>query len=127
MRLYAEGLVRFRLFDYVGARDQLEKAVKADPDNALVRSAMAAAWVALGYDEKARQEARRAFELSTALSREHRLGVEGQYRRITAEQDKAVDIYRSLVSFFPDNLDYGLQLASAQVAASGTSRTCTSG
>ena len=40
-----------------------------------------------------------------------------QYRDITAEHETAVSIYQTLVNFVPDNLDYGLRLASAQLAA----------
>ena len=117
VRPFAEGLARLRLFDHLAARDLLEKAVGADPNNPLARVALATAWAALGYDDKARGEAQRAFELSNVLSRENQLAVEGQYRGITAEHDKAVSIYQTLVNFVPDNLDYGLRLASAQIAA----------
>ncbi len=117
VRPFAEGLARLRLFDHLAARDLLEKAVGADPDNPLARVALATAWAALGYDDKARGEAQRAFELSKVLSRENQLAVEAQYRDITAEHETAVSIYQTLVNFVPDNLDYGLRLASAQLAA----------
>ena len=48
---------------------------------------------------------------STNLSREERLVVEGRYREIDHEYDKAIEIYRTLFMLFPDNLDYGLKLA----------------
>ena len=44
IRLYAQGLEKYRLFDTVGARDLLSKAVAADPSNAVAHSALAAAW-----------------------------------------------------------------------------------
>ena len=116
-RLYAEGLARLRLSDARGARDLLEQAVATDPNYALAHSALAAAWSALGYGELAKQEARRAFELSANLPRADRLSIEAGYRETTAERDKAVDIYRILFAFFPDNLDYGLRLARAEVRA----------
>ena len=68
----------------------------------------------LGYDSKARDEAKSAVDLSAALSRQDRLSVEGRYREATWEWDKAVEIYKTLFEFFPDNLDYGLRLASVQ-------------
>jgi len=37
-RLYSEGVSRLRLFDALGARDLLEKAVSVDPENALMHS-----------------------------------------------------------------------------------------
>ena len=119
VRLYSEGLASLRLFDVREARELLEKAVAADPNYALVHSALAAAWSALGYDQKAKAEAKRAFELSANLPRRERLWIEGQYRETTKERDKAIEIYRTLVDFFPDNLDYGLRLAYAQTSAGG--------
>jgi tetratricopeptide (TPR) repeat protein len=113
-RLYSEGLAKLRLFDPQAARDLLERAIAAEPNYPLAHSALAAAWTGLGYDEKAKQEARKAFDLSSNLSREERLSVEARYRETTNDRDKAVEIYRTLFNFFPDNLDYGLQLASAQ-------------
>jgi tRNA A-37 threonylcarbamoyl transferase component Bud32/TolB-like protein len=113
-RLYAEGLAKLRVFDEVSARDLLERAVGAEPGHALAHSALAAAWSGLGYDARALSESKKAFELSNDLSRETRLLVEGRYRAMNNEWAKAVEIYRSLYTFFPDNLDYGLQLARAQ-------------
>jgi hypothetical protein len=40
---------------------------------------------------------------------------EGRYREIGHEYEKAVQIRRTLFALFPDNLDYGLKLAAAQV------------
>jgi eukaryotic-like serine/threonine-protein kinase len=116
-RLYAEGLARLRVFDAIGARDLLEKAVAADPDYPLAHAALAGAWSALGYDGKAREEARKAFDLSGNLSRQDRLAVEGRYRETVNEWAKAVEIYRTLWGFFPDNLEYGLRLAASQLSA----------
>jgi len=113
-RLYAEGIKKLRLFDAVGARDLLEKAITAEPTYPMSHSALAAAWLKLGHDEKAKEEARKAFDLSSNLSREDRLSVEARYRETIHQWDKAVELYRALYSFFPDNLDYGLQMASAQ-------------
>lgn len=79
-KLHSEGLAKLRLFDTLAARDLLEKAVLADPKHPLAHSTLAAAWSALGYDARASQEAKKAFELSANLSREDRLLVEGRYR-----------------------------------------------
>jgi tetratricopeptide (TPR) repeat protein len=116
-RLYAEGLARMRLFDALGARDLLQKAAATDPGYPMVHSALAAAWAALGYEEKAREEAKQAVDLAEKLSREDRLSVEGRYREATKEWDKAAALYRTLFSLFPDNLDYGLRLAGALTKA----------
>jgi len=116
-RLYAAGLSRLRLFDAPEARVLLQKAVAADPQYPLAHSALAAAWSALGYDARAKEEAKKAFDLSGNLSREERLSVEGRYRETTQDWDKATEIYRTLFNFFPDNLDYGLRVASVATSA----------
>jgi eukaryotic-like serine/threonine-protein kinase len=113
-RLYSEGLARLHVFDALEARDLLQRAVDADPKYSLAHSALAEAWSRLGYDKKAEQEARQAYELSSSLSREEKLLVEGRYRTIDHEHDKAIDIYRSLFTLFPDNVDYGLKLAAEE-------------
>ena len=71
----------------------------------------------MGYDELARAEAKRAFELSANLPRENRLLVEARFRETASEWSKAIEIYRALWMLFPDNADYGIQLASAETYA----------
>jgi eukaryotic-like serine/threonine-protein kinase len=116
-RYYAEGLDNLRQFDALAARDSLQLAVKADPANALAHSALAAAWSQLGYDQNALDESAKAFQLSDKLPRGEKLSIEARYRETNHEWAKAVDIYHSLWTFFPDDLDYGLRLAAAQVSA----------
>jgi serine/threonine protein kinase/tetratricopeptide (TPR) repeat protein len=113
-RLYAEGLSDLRLLDSRAALGSLQKAAAADPKFPLSHYALALAWSAQGYDAKAKDEARLAFELSGNLSREDRLLVEGRYREMAREWQVAIEIYRTLVGFFPDNAEYGLRLANAQ-------------
>ncbi len=115
-RLYTEGLARLRAFDGKGAREALEKAVAADPGNALAYSALSGAWHYLGYDVRAREEAQRAFDRSAQLSREDRLAIQARYHEARKEWSQAVESYRTLHGFFPDNLEYGLRLASAQTS-----------
>ena len=114
-RLYAEGRASLWAFDFASARDLLNKAIAADPDFPLSHAALSDVWWHTGYDAKAGMEARRALELSNHLSQEQRLLVEGQYQRTIQEWPKAVETYRSLFGLFPDNLAYGLLLASAQM------------
>jgi len=113
-RLYAEGLMQLRLFDFLRARDLLERASATEPTYAMAHSALAEAWRSLGYDERAKKEAKKAFELSAHLSREDRLVTEAHYRETISQWGNAVQVYRNLFNFFPDNLDYGLELATAQ-------------
>jgi len=94
-RLYSNGLAKLRRYDAQAARDLLAKAANADPGSALIHSALAEAWIALGYDEKAKEEAKSALDLSAGLSRERRLFIEGGYWETTKDWDKAIDTYSS--------------------------------
>src|SRR5580704_147989 len=116
-RLYSEGLARLRVLDALGARDLLQQAVAADPKFSLAHSALAEAWSRLGYDKEARQGSKQAYDLSANLSREDKLVVEGRYRYVDHEYEKAIEVYRALFALFPDNDDYGRQLATTQTRA----------
>jgi eukaryotic-like serine/threonine-protein kinase len=116
-KLFAEGLAKLRSFDTMQAHDLLTQAVGKDPAYAMAHEALAEAWSQLGYDDKAKDEARRAFELSTGLARQDASGIEARFREETHEWTNAVDIYHSLWTVFPDDPEYGLRLASAEVSA----------
>jgi DNA-binding winged helix-turn-helix (wHTH) protein/tetratricopeptide (TPR) repeat protein/TolB-like protein len=116
-RLYSEGLAKLRVFDALAARELLTKAIAAEPEYAPSHAALATTLVQLGYDGRAVVEAKKAFDLSSNLSRAERLLVEGRYREVSRDWDRAIEVYRALFDFFPDNLEYGLDLANAQVSA----------
>ena len=116
-RLYSEGMDRLRTFEPAEAREILERAAAADPNNALTHSGLATALSTLGYDSRAREEAKRAFDLSASLPQEERLLIEGRYRETVQDWKKAAEIYWTLWSLFPDSLEHGLRLAAAQTAA----------
>ena len=114
-RLYTEGRAKLWAFDFLGARDLLLKAVGADPNFPLSHSALSEAWWHLGYGLKAQAEAQRARELGQMLPREEKLLIEGQYWRAMQNWARTIETYQSLFRLFPDNLDYGLLLATAQI------------
>jgi len=116
-RLYAEGLAKLYQFDALAARDLLTQAIDADSGYALAHSALAEAWSQLGYDQRAKSEAKKSFELSGKLPGRERLSIEGRYRTMNKEWDKALEIYRTLFDFFPDDIEYGLLLAESQSKA----------
>jgi len=113
-QLYSEGLEKLRLFDALAARPLLEKAAALDPNHAPTHSALAEAWSVLGYDDKAKEQAKRALDLSGPFSREERLLIEGRYHDLTRDWAGATSSYRALWEFFPDRVDYGLLFARAQ-------------
>jgi eukaryotic-like serine/threonine-protein kinase len=113
LRLYSEGLAKLRVFEGSAACELLQRAVELAPRFPLVHSALSAAWHQLGYVEKAKQEAELAWQLAEGLPREEKLLVEGRYWAIRRQWDRAIEIYRALFTFFPDDVDHGLRLARA--------------
>lgn len=110
-RPYTEGIARLRAFDSPGALRSLQQAVKADPGSAVIHSALSRAWSELGYEANAVDEARKALDLGRSLPREERLAIEGRLYKASKQWSKASEAYRSLWTFFPDDVEYGLQLA----------------
>ncbi len=116
-RFYAEGLMRLRRFDALAARSQFEQAIQADPQFPLAYSALASTWAALGNDSKAKDAASRAFKLSGSLPRADRLQVEGTFHEMSSEWKQAIGIWQTLATFFPDDVEYALRLANAQIVS----------
>ncbi len=112
--LYALGVVKLRDFDFLAARDLLQQACKADPKFALGHAMLARAWNQLGYEQKRKEEAKKALDLSVNLPRAERMLVEGQYYESLSDHEKAASTYRALFELFPDSVEYGLLLAVAQ-------------
>jgi tetratricopeptide (TPR) repeat protein/tRNA A-37 threonylcarbamoyl transferase component Bud32/TolB-like protein len=110
-RFYTEGVARLRLYDALGAREWLERAVAADAQHPLPHAALAEALARLGHDAAAAQEARRAGELARGLPRAEKLRVEGLAHETAGDLPKAIESYRVLFGFFPDDLEHGLRLA----------------
>lgn len=117
VRLYADGLMKLQNDDALGARDALEKAVTLDERHAFSHFALAQAWAVLGYDSKAEVEAKTALDLSDNLPREQRLSIEGRFHEYSRDLPAAVEAYKTLHNFFPDDLDYALRLTAAQIKA----------
>jgi eukaryotic-like serine/threonine-protein kinase len=116
-RFYSEGLEHLRVLDANGARDSLQKAIAIEPGYALSHTAMASAWAKLGYDDMAKAEAKRGFELSSRLPPADRLLAAARFYEMSERWTDAIEKYRALVEFFPESLDYGLGLAEAQLSS----------
>jgi len=116
LRPYAQGLASIRSFDDLAAQEFLSHAVAADPSFPLAHSELARTWSSLGYDSDAQHEAKKALDSAGDLSREKHLLVEARFYETTRDWAKAIEAYQTLFNFFPDNLEYGLQLASAETA-----------
>jgi DNA-binding winged helix-turn-helix (wHTH) protein/tetratricopeptide (TPR) repeat protein/TolB-like protein len=116
-RFYAEGVARLRVSDLSTARDLLLKAVAAAPQDPMPHAALASAWAQLGYDANAESEAKQALDLSSHLSRADHLLLLANYNEAKRNWSGAIQTYGALFTFFPDDLNRGLQLANAQVTA----------
>jgi DNA-binding winged helix-turn-helix (wHTH) protein/tetratricopeptide (TPR) repeat protein len=116
-RFYVLGITRLREFDAVAAKDLLVEAIKADPKFPLAHLMLARAWNQLGYEQKRKEEAKIALDLSTGFPRVDRMQVEGDYYESLPDHEKAASSYRALFELFPDSVEYGLQLAASQTAA----------
>jgi tetratricopeptide (TPR) repeat protein/tRNA A-37 threonylcarbamoyl transferase component Bud32 len=119
-RLYAEGLAALRGLDAATAVERLERTLDWEPTFAPAWSALAAAFRQLYLESRAKEAARRAFELSVSLSGEERMVVRARHHEAQAEWTQAIEAWRTLLGRFPDNVEYGAALAAAQVAAGRT-------
>ncbi|ATB40904.1 hypothetical protein CYFUS_006366 [Cystobacter fuscus] len=116
-RLYAEGLLALRNHEAPLAVERLERVVALEPNFAPGHSALATAFKHFFLETRARASARRAFELSEGLPREERLLVVARHHEMHAEWTLAIEAYRTLFEFFPDNVEYGTALVGAQASA----------
>ncbi len=119
-RLYAEGLAALRGHDAATAVEKLERTVEREPGFAPAWSALAASFQQLYLESRAKEAARRAFELSASLSGEERLLVRARHHEAQAEWTQAIEAWQTLLGRFPDNVEYGTALVSAQVSAGRT-------
>jgi serine/threonine protein kinase/tetratricopeptide (TPR) repeat protein len=117
LRYFSEAREKRRSFDVAGAIKALQKAVAADPDFAQAHSALAESWSDLGYEAKAAEEAKKAFDLSSKLSAETRGLITGRYNEMIHDWPKAIENYASLRTLFVDDPEYGLLLARSQTSA----------
>lgn len=122
-RFYALGVTKLREFDALAAKDLLEQAVQADPKFSLAHSMLAQAWAQLGYEQKRREEAKKAFDLAIDLPRAQHMLVEGEYYESLGNQEQAASVYHALFELFPDNIEYGLQLAEVLTRLGHSSQT----
>ncbi|HEV8410844.1 MAG TPA: protein kinase, partial [Gemmatimonadaceae bacterium] len=116
-RLYAEGLIAMRAFDATRARDLFDRSIAREPDFALAHVALANAWSILGYDAEAAREASAASSLSKALRPADRTWIEGLHHEYAREWGAAIAAYRTLARDYPDDPEYALKLANAQISA----------
>lgn len=114
-RFYILGLAKLRDYEYTTAKDLFEQAIKADPKFPLAYSALSRTCLLLGFYDEAKNRGKQGLDLSGGLSRLQRMEIEANYYEASADRGKGAEIYRALHALYPDNLDYGLQLAKLQL------------
>jgi serine/threonine protein kinase/tetratricopeptide (TPR) repeat protein len=112
LRDYNQGLQLLRQGNNLGAKTQLEAAIKEDPQFAVAYSRLGEAYSALGYDADAEQSSRHALDLSQNLPLAQRYFIEASLARVTKDNKKALAAYENLAKSFPDNLDVQFALGS---------------
>jgi eukaryotic-like serine/threonine-protein kinase len=122
-RLYALGLSQLRAADAVAAKDTLLQAIAVDGKHPMPHAALAAAWSALGYEAKAREEAKIAAASAAALPAADRLLIEARFHEAEQDWTKAAASYKELWALFPDRLDVGLLLADVQTSGGRAKET----
>jgi eukaryotic-like serine/threonine-protein kinase len=112
LRDYNQGTQLLRQGNNLGAKTQLEAAIKEDPQFAVAYSRLGEAYSALGYDADAEQASRHALDLSQNLPLAQRYFIEASLARVTKDNQKALAAYENLAKSFPDNLDVQFALGS---------------
>jgi tetratricopeptide (TPR) repeat protein/tRNA A-37 threonylcarbamoyl transferase component Bud32/TolB-like protein len=111
----AQGRQKLADFDIHGAIALFEQAVQEDPNYAQAHSALAEAWSELGYDEKARGEAKTALDLAGGLSRDTHDLIQARYDEMSHDWESASALYSSLWNDpATRESEYGLMLARSQ-------------
>lgn len=121
-RLYALGLAKLRQFDALAAKDLLLQATQAEPKFSLGHAMLARAWSQLGYEQKRREEAKKALDMASELPRSEHMLVEGEYYESVGNQVQAASVYHALYEIFPDNIEYGLRFAGAATVSGNASQ-----
>lgn len=119
---FSDGVSKLRLHQAQEAQKSLELARDIDPNNPLVLIALSEMWSLLGYDKKAEELVRTAWERRELLPYEERLLVEGRYHEVNYEWPKAIKTYSRLWQHYPKRVEFGLKLANAQISGGSASR-----
>jgi len=105
LRDYNRGVQLLRDGKNLEAVRALQAAVKEDPQFALAYSRLADADSALGYDDDAEQDSRKAVDLSQQLPLVEKYLIEAIHARTVKDNKKAVQAYENLSKTLPDNSD----------------------
>ncbi|MGD0735215.1 MAG: winged helix-turn-helix domain-containing protein [Terracidiphilus sp.] len=117
-RLYTEGTSALQHFEPQEASVLLTEAAQIEPMHAATHAALSDAWAELGYEKRSQDEALLARNLAKDLSPVQQIEYEGLAASARNDWTAAVNAYARLFQLDPENVDYGLKLANAQIHAS---------
>lgn len=110
---YSQGLELLHQFKPDQAIEYFLRALKLEPDQPLIEAALAEAQLKLGNVSRALGMLKRAQAHAENLSQRERLNISAKLNLAENNHQRAIEIYRALREFFPDELGFGLSLARA--------------
>lgn len=114
LKVYAEGVQAQRHGDYNTARDRLTEATQRKPGFLPAQLALMRTLNEQGYNARAAEVARAALARASSAPRELRLAMEALMYESERAWPQAIETYRALFRFYPENIEYGLGLARTQ-------------
>ncbi len=127
-RLYSEGLAKLHVYEAAESLRLLQQASIANPDDPLIHAGLAQAWQMTSEEslgaasrsaaKQAQAEIKTAYDRSPSLSSENQLWIKVLYDQIDGQDEIAERLAAGLFRSHPDNLEYGLTLASLEYDAS---------
>jgi serine/threonine protein kinase len=114
---YAEGQKALARFKAEEAKRLFQQAIAAEPGFPLAHSALAEALDQLGYKAEAARQAQQAEKLAIHLPHEDQLLVKARSFQLNGKLDRAIASYQALFEPHPENVEFGLALAKAQIGA----------
>jgi tetratricopeptide (TPR) repeat protein len=122
---YSAAMVLLHKGDAQGARDLLLKADAAESGVALIQAGLSDAWLELGYDKKAIAAASLALTYGKGLPEQELGSIQAQANVLQGNLPQAIDLYRGLLMFNPDKLQFGLKLSETEAKAGQGKRALT--
>jgi tetratricopeptide (TPR) repeat protein len=117
LRLYATGVAALADGQLATACDALDRSVALDDRPPLAHTALATTFVRLGRTDDASREASVALGRSTGLGRADQLSLEGTAFEAQQRWQDAIETYRALRRFYPDEDGYAFRLVTVQTDA----------
>jgi tetratricopeptide (TPR) repeat protein len=100
---YYEALRRTENSDVSGALVLLDQAISADPNFAMAYHEKARTFSRMSREISALEPSRRAYELRSRVTRYEQLWIEGMYFAFRADDGRALETFRKLVTLYPED------------------------